>query len=177
MNCDLMDEKGRPLYLYGVDIDTKQAFDALKDLLETLKGITIVVKSHKEYGYHFYILSSVLHEPLGHSNFKLGAEMEVKTDMSLGTMHLPPSRHRSYPYWHYTRVSIAENIYVDEDDTLYQQILKAMSPYLRKEPIEDNFLKLDAYPSQSGSNVTVPGLQHQKRERPSRTLGVDQIEK
>src|SRR5437899_9653865 len=97
--------------------------------------------------------------------------------MSLGTMHLPPSRHRSYSYWHYTRVSIAENIYVDEDDTLYQQILKAMSPYLRKEPIEDNFLKLDAYPSQSGSNVTVPGLQHQKRERPSRTLGVDQIEK
>ena len=94
---DLKDSKGRSLYLYGVDVDTKEAYDALKDLIETLEGITFVVKSHKEYGYHFYILTPVFHEAMGRACFKLGAEIEIKTDLSLGTMHLPPSRHRKYP--------------------------------------------------------------------------------
>ena len=67
-----------------------------KDPIETLKGLTFVVKTHKEYGYHFYILTPVFHEPIGSASFKLGAEIEIKTDMSLGTMHLPPSRHRNY---------------------------------------------------------------------------------
>lgn len=58
----MKDSKGRPLYLYGVDIDSSQAYEAQKDLLETLKGITFVVKSHKGYGYHFYILTPVFHE-------------------------------------------------------------------------------------------------------------------
>ena len=53
---DLNDSKDRPLYLYGVDVDSRQAYEALKDIIETLKGITFVVKSYKEYGYHFYIL-------------------------------------------------------------------------------------------------------------------------
>src|SRR5215469_11789634 len=35
---DLKDSKDSPLYLYGVDVDTKEAFEA-----------------SKEYGYHFYI--------------------------------------------------------------------------------------------------------------------------
>ena len=114
---DLKDSKGRALYLYGVDVDTKQAYETLKELIETLKGLTIVVKSHKEYGYHFYILTPVLHEPLGQSNFVKGAEIEVKTDMSLGTIHLPPSRHRSYPYWNYTQIGTTKSIYIDEEDT------------------------------------------------------------
>ena len=105
---DLKDSKGRLLYLYGVDVDTKEAFEALKELIETLKGITFVVKSHKEYGYHFYILTPIFHEAMGRANFKLGAEIEIKTDLSLGMMHLPPSRHRKYPYWNYERVSTAE---------------------------------------------------------------------
>ena len=91
---DFKDSKNRSLYLYGVDVDTKQAYEALKETIEKLKGITIVVKSHKENGYHFYILTPVLHEPLAQINFVKGAEIEVKTDISLGTMHLPPSRHR-----------------------------------------------------------------------------------
>jgi len=78
---DLKDSKGRTLYLYGVDIDSKQAYEALKDLLETLKAITFVVKSHKEYGYHFYILTPVFHEAMGPASFKLGAEIEIKTDL------------------------------------------------------------------------------------------------
>ena len=45
---DLKDSKGRALYLYGVDIDSRQAYDALKDLIEILKGITFVVKTHKD---------------------------------------------------------------------------------------------------------------------------------
>ncbi len=89
---DLKDSKGRYLYLYGVDIDSRQAYEALKDLIQILIGITFVVKTHKEYRYHFYVLSPIFHEPLGPANFKLGAEIEVKTDMSLGTMHLPPSK-------------------------------------------------------------------------------------
>ncbi|MGB6593892.1 MAG: hypothetical protein WBE68_20535 [Candidatus Nitrosopolaris sp.] len=28
---DLKDSKGRPLYLYGVDVDTKEAYEALKE--------------------------------------------------------------------------------------------------------------------------------------------------
>src|SRR5215469_18260123 len=95
---DLRDSNDKPLYLYGVDVDTKEAYEALKDLIETLKGISFVVKSHKEYGYHFYILTPVFHEAMGRVCFKLGAEIEVKTDLSLGMMHLPPSRHRKYPY-------------------------------------------------------------------------------
>ena len=140
---DLKDSKGRTLYLYGVDIDSKQAYEVLKDLLETLKGITFVVKSHKEYGYHFYILTPVFHEAMGPASFKLGGEIEnveIKTDLSLGIMHLPPSRHREYPYWNYRRVSTAERIYVDEEDAVFQRIMTSMSDYIRKEPTEDNTL-------------------------------------
>ena len=172
---DLNDSKGRPLYLYGVDVDTKEAYEALKDLIETLKGITFVVKSHKEYGYHFYILTPVFHKAMGHASFKLGAEIEVKTDMSLGTMHLPPSRHRSYPYWNYTRVSTAEKIYVDEEDAVYQKIIKGMSGFLRKEPIEENTLSLEAYvPSNDG---TLSALQQpQQKQRPNKNLKPEQID-
>jgi hypothetical protein len=174
---DLRDCKGRPLFLYGVDIDTKEAYEALKELIEMLKGITFVVKSHKEYGYHFYILTPVFHEAMGRANFKLGAEIEIKTDLSLGMMHLPPSRHRKYPYWNYKRISTAENIYVDEDDAIFQQILKAISPYLRKEPIEDNVLPLDAYPPQSSeSNVSLPELKPQQRPRSNKALAPEQID-
>jgi hypothetical protein len=139
---DLRDSKGRLLHLYGVDVDTREAYEALKDLIETLKGITFVVKSRKEYGYHFYILTPVSHEAMGRASFKLGAEIEIKTDLSLGMMHLPPSRHRKYPYWNYKRVSTAEQIYVDEDDKVFQEIIKKMSPYLRKEPTEESILTL-----------------------------------
>ena len=84
---DLKDSKDRPLYLYGVDVDTKETFEALKDLIEMLKGFTFVVKSHKEYGYHFYILTPIFHEAMGRTSFKLGSEIEIKTGLSL--MHLP----------------------------------------------------------------------------------------
>jgi hypothetical protein len=113
---------------------------------------------------------------MGRASFKLDAEIEIKTDMSLGTMHLPPSRHRKYPYWNYERVSIAERIYIDEDDTVFQRILSAMSGYLRKEPTEDNVLTLDMYPSRSN-----PPVQQQQQQQlalqPSRSLSVEQIEK
>jgi hypothetical protein len=176
---DLKDSKGRPLYLYGVDVDTREAYEALKDLVEMLKGITFVVKSHKEYGYHFYILTPVPHEAMGRACFKLGAEIEIKTDLSLGMMHLPPSRHRRYPYWNYKRFGTAEQIYVDEDDKVFQEIIKRMSPYLRKEPTEESLLTLDAFPSQpGGSNASVLGLQKlPQRPQPNRTLTVEQIEK
>ena len=174
---DLKDSKARPLYLYGVDVDTKEAYEALKELIEMLKGITYVVKSHKEYDYHFYILTPVLHEAIGRASFKLGAEIEVKTDVSLGTMHLPPSRHRKYPYWNYKQDGTAENIHVDEDDTVFQQLIKAMSPYLRKEPTEENILTLDAYPPRaSGPNLSPSGLQQQRHE-PNRSLTTEQIDK
>ncbi len=115
---------------------------------------------------------------MGHASFKLGAEIEIKTDLSLGTMHLPPSRHRKYPYWNYERVSIAEQIYVDEDDKVFQEIIKRMSPHLRKEPTEENVLTLDAYPSHTGgSNVSMLGLQKQPQRAPNRTLTAEQIEK
>lgn len=171
----LKDSKGRTLYLYGVDSDSSQAYEALKDLLETLKGITFVVKSHKEYGYHFYILTPVFHEAMGSASFKLGSEIEIKTDLSLGTMHLPISRHQKYPYWNYKRVSTAEQIYVDEDGTVFQKIINAMSDYLRKEPTEDNVLTLDVYPSQLN-----PPIHHQQQQlalQPSKSLTVEHIEK
>jgi hypothetical protein len=174
---DLNDLKGRPLYLYGVDVDSREAYEALKDLIETLKGITFVVKSHKEYGYHFYILGQILHEPLGPTNFRLGAEIEVKTDLSLGMMHLPPSRHRKYPYWNYTRVSTAEKIYIDEEDVVFQKIMKAMSEYLRKEPTEENVLTLDAYPTSSKSALSALEQQPQQKQRQNRILKPEQIDK
>jgi len=165
---DLKDSRGRTLYLYGVDIDTKQAYESLKEIIEKLKGITIVVKSHKEYGYHFYILAPVLHEPLGQINFVKGAEIEVKTDMSLGMMHLPPSRHRSYPYWNYTQIGTAKSIYIDEEDTVYQEIIRAMSGYLRKEPTEENILTLDAHLNPDPANETIPTqgtTKHQQQQQ------------
>jgi hypothetical protein len=171
---DLKDSKGRSLYLYGVDIDSRLAYEALKDLIQTLMGITFVVKTHKEYGFHFYILTPRFHEPLGPANFKLGAEIEVKTDISLGTMHLPPGRHRSYPYWNYTRISTAEKIYVDEEDTVFQKIIKGMSGFLRKEPTEENTLSLDAYvPSNDG---TLSALQQKQKQRSNKMLKPEQID-
>jgi hypothetical protein len=157
-------------------VDTKEAYEVLKELIETLKGITFVVKSHKEYGYHFYTLTPVFHEAMGRASFKLDAEIEIKTDLSLGTMHLPPSRHRKYPYWNYKRVSTAEQIYVDEDDKVFQDIIKRMSPYLRKEPTEENVLTLDAFYT-GGSNVSVLGLKQPQRRQPNRTLTTEQVEK
>jgi hypothetical protein len=173
---DLKDSKGRTLYLYGVDVGSKQAYEALKDLIETLRGITFMVKSHKEYGYHFYVLTPVFHEAMGPISFKEGAEIEIKTDLSLGTMHLPPSRHRKYPYWNYKRVSIAEQIYVDEDDTVFQKIMSAMSEYIRKEPTEDNILSLDLYSAQSNP----PSQLHQHQQlalQPTKSLPLEKIEK
>ena len=78
-----------------------------------------MVKSHKEYGYHFYTLTPVFHEAMGRASFKLDAEIEIKTDLSLGTMHFSLSRHRKYPYWNYKRVNAVEQIYVDEDDKVF----------------------------------------------------------
>jgi hypothetical protein len=109
---------------------------------------------------------------MGRASFKLGAEIEIKTDLSLGTMHLPTSRHRKYPYWNYRRVSTAEQIYIDEEDTIFQKIINAMSNYLRKEPTEDNILTLDAYPSQSNTQV-----QQRQALPPSKSLSNEHIEK
>lgn len=89
-------------------------------------------------------------------------------------MHLPPSRHRKYPYWNYQRVSTVEQIYVDEEDSVFQKIINTMSAYLRKEPLEDTILALDAYPSQSNPPVQDhPQLVLQ----PSKSLSVECIEK
>jgi hypothetical protein len=139
---DLKDSKGRPLYLYGVDVDSRKAYEALSELIQTLKRITYVVKSHRDYGYHFYILSPILHEPLGPRNFKLGTEIEVKTDLSLGGMHLPPSRHRRHPYWNYTRVSTAEKVYVDEEDAVFPKIIKGIYKFHLLKDSVPCFLKL-----------------------------------
>jgi hypothetical protein len=109
---------------------------------------------------------------MGRASFNLGAEIEIKTDLSLGTMHLPTSRHRKYPYWNYRRVSLAEQIYIDEDDTIFQKIINAMSDYLRKEPTEDNILTLDTYPSESN-----PPGQRQDALLPSKSLSIEHIEK
>jgi hypothetical protein len=139
---DLKDSEGRPLYLYGVDIDSRRAYEALRELIQTLKGITYVVKSHREYGYHFYVLTPILHQSLGPGNFKLGAEIEVKTDMSFGIMDLPPSTHRRYPYWNYTRISTAENIYVDEQDAVFQKVIKGLYVFHLFKDSVPYFLKL-----------------------------------
>jgi hypothetical protein len=55
------------------------------------------------------------------------------------TMHILPIPHRKHPYWNYKRVSTAEKICIDEDDTVFQRIIKEMSEYIRKEPIEEIF--------------------------------------
>ncbi|MBV9175713.1 MAG: hypothetical protein JO327_11520 [Nitrososphaeraceae archaeon] len=73
------------------------------------------------------------------------------------------SRHRRYPYWTYSRVSTAEKIYVDEDDTIFQKIIKAMSEYLRKEPTEENILTLDAYATPSNGVSLSPSQQSQSQ--------------
>ncbi|MGB6530220.1 MAG: hypothetical protein WBF33_19125, partial [Candidatus Nitrosopolaris sp.] len=97
--------------------------------------------------------------------------------MSLGTMHLPPSRHRSYPYWDYTRVGTAENIYVDEEDAVFQQIIKGMSGFLRKEPTEENTLSLDAYVHSNDGTLSTLQQQPQQKQRPNKILKPEQIDK
>ncbi len=88
-------------------------------------------------------------------------------------MHLPTSRHRKYPYWNYKRVSIAEQIYVDEDDEIFQKIMDAMSEHIRKEPTEDNILTLDLYFTQSNP----PNQQQQLTLQSSKSLPLEKIEK
>ena len=61
---------------------------------------------------------------------------------------------------------------------MFQEIIKRMSPYLRKEPTEENVLTLDSYPSHSGgSTVSVLGLPKQHQRQPVRNLTSEQIEK
>jgi hypothetical protein len=53
-------------------------------------------------------------------------------------------------------VGTAESIYIDEEDTVYQEIIRAMSGYLRKEPTEENILTLDAHLNPDPANETIP---------------------
>jgi hypothetical protein len=128
---DLYDSKGRTLYLYGVDVDTEAAYERLKHLIEELKLKTIVVKSYKPHGYHFYILTPAKHESLNGLYFKLGLEIEIKADMSLGTMTLPTSVHRKYQSYVYQHLGLTDKVLIDEDDSVYKKIMQLMSDCIR----------------------------------------------
>ena len=67
-------------------------------------------------------------------------------------------------------VGTAESIYIDEEDTVYQGIIRAMSGYLRKEPTEENILTLDAHLNPDPANETIPTQgttkhQHQQQQQ------------
>jgi hypothetical protein len=65
---------------------------------------------------------------------------------------------------------------VDEDDTVFQQIIKAMSEHFRKEPTEENPLTLEAYPPSSSSSLSGPAIQ-QQQQQPRRSLSAEEMGK
>jgi len=151
------DDQGRPLYLNGLDIDSKQVFDNLaiikiKDedryFINDMCKTTFVTKTRKKWGYHIYWLSHDQYRPLRSKEFKPGYESEIKTDNSAGLLTLPDSTHRDDPSFHYQ--SIGTKV-ISVQDGLYDGLLEVLNECTRQEKIHGKRNAQDSH-TDSSSN-------------------------
>jgi hypothetical protein len=126
-NSHVKDEKGLDLYLNGFDCDSYYVSQILnsdqiqdpiigekiqnlvsksgsKSLFDFLRKTTVVVKTRKEFGFHFYWFSHKQNPCIRTQDCISGREFEIKTDKGSGHSTLPPSTHRDDPQFRYSHI-------------------------------------------------------------------------
>ena len=132
------DEKGLDLYLNDFDCDSEcvnqilssdQIQDPIlrgkvqniisksgsKSLFDFLRKNTVVVKTRKEFGFHFYCFSHKQNPRIRTQDCVSGREFEIKTYKGSGHSTLPPSTHRDDPQFRYTHIGRQDTIAVLDD--------------------------------------------------------------
>lgn len=149
------DDQGRPLYLNGLDIDSKPVFDELAIIkirdedhyfIDDMCKTTFVTKTRKKWGLHIYWLSHDQHQPLRSKDFKPSFESEIKTDNSGGLITLPTSVHRDDPNFHYQ--SVGSKI-ISVQDELYKGLLRVLKDCIRQEKLHSERNTHDRYTESS----------------------------
>jgi hypothetical protein len=112
-------------YLNGLDVDSQNAGDRLKSLIERAMDKTWVTKTRK--GFHVYWLSTRQVTPIRTADCMPGWEFEIKTDSSGGLATLPPSRHRNDPTFAYENIG---QHYIGISDEFYPVVLDKMKDKL-----------------------------------------------
>jgi hypothetical protein len=139
-------KSGEVYYLNGLDVDSQNAGDRLKPLIERAMEKTWVTKTRKHEGLHVHWLSTRQVAPIRTSDCMPGWEMEVKTDISGGLATLPPSRHRNDPTFVYQNIG---QHYIGISDEFYPAIVGKMKDKL--------FEKVDYWkPAYSAGNFFIP---------------------
>jgi hypothetical protein len=144
----LKDSEGRDLYLNGLDCDSEYADQILKSdqiqdpiigekvqnlitktgsksLFDFLRKTTVVVKTRKEFGYHFYWFSHKQNVRIRTEDCIAESEFEIKTDKGSGHSTLPPSTHRDDPQFRYTHIGCQDTIAIL--DELYDILIELLS--------------------------------------------------
>jgi hypothetical protein len=104
---------------------TKSSSESLFDFL--IKS-TVVIKTKKEFGYHFYWFSHKQNPRIRTQDCIPGYEFEIKTDKGSGHNTLPPSAHRNDPNFRYSHVGRRDKIAIV--DELYDILTELLSEYL-----------------------------------------------
>jgi hypothetical protein len=131
-------------YLHCLDVDSEEAYDKLRELIEIWKTKTYVVKTRKAYGFHIYWLEGDRHEFRETENI-----VELKCDKTKGLTTLTGSTHRDQPDTVcYAAVGRTDKIAVM--DGLYDSLVNDILPeYLSKSLEEEPSLSLDSVEEES----------------------------
>ena len=163
------DEKGLDLYLNGFDGDCEYVNQILnsdqiqdpiirekvqnlisksgsKSLFDYLRKTTVVVKTRKVFGCHFYWFSHKQTPRVRTEDCIAGREFEIKTDKRSGHSTLPPSTHRDDPQFRYTHIGRQDTIAVL--DELYHILIELLSGCLiekTKTNFESNDIRIKTF--------------------------------
>lgn len=163
------DEKGLELYLNGFDgdceyvnqiLNSDQIQDSIirekvqnlisktssKSLFDFLRKTTVVVKTRKEFGYHFYWFSHIQNPRVRTEDCITGREFEIKTDKGSGHSTLPPSTHRNDTQFIYTHIGSQDTIAIL--DELYDILVELLSGCLiekTKTNFESNDIRIKTF--------------------------------
>jgi hypothetical protein len=121
----IIPKSGEMYYLNGLDVDSQNAGDRLKPLIDRAREKTWVTKTRK--GLHVYWLSTREVTPIRTADCMPGWEMEVKSDNSGGLATLPPSRHRNDSTFVYQNIG---QHYIGISDEFYPAIVGKMKDKL-----------------------------------------------
>jgi hypothetical protein len=196
------DEKGLELHLNGFDVDSQYAYhitnsktiqdpiikhkvqnliikSSSESLIDFLMKTTVVVKTRKEFGYHFYWFSHKQNPHIRTVDCIHGREFEIKTDKGSGHSTLPPSTHRNDPEFTYSHIGKDNKIAIL--DGLYEILIELLSDCLLRKNNDksrhdthgnkSNAFSLDCYDSnpiilrEDQINETISQLLHYYQEK------------
>jgi hypothetical protein len=172
------DEKGLELHLNVFDGDSQYVYQIInsatiqdplikakvehlitksgsESLFDFLIKTTVVVKTRKEFGYHFYWFSHMQNPRMRAEDCMQGREFEIKTDKGSGHSTLPPSTHRNDHEFRYSHVGRRDKIAVI--DELYDILTQLLSECL----IEENKTNFN-YQSNGTKIKTFANFYHSK---------------